>query len=329
MADEKKYHPAEGTQTAEVNPSKKGIEYVPGTGEKASSDKITRAYLDSMLLIYRHIGAVPPDSAVTLLGQSCTTPLMSSALAVLEMTRPGGSVEFAQGMRRADALMWTGWIDTDAFRAVCDTGVKAVCGIKPFADNDRIFDAIEKAAASGAVACCMDIDHCFDDTGRDCWFILGDLAHKTEEEIGQYIAAAKAAGLPFILKGILSPEDAKRAKELGAGGVFVSHHKGIWCHAVPPAMMLPEIRAAVGEDYPVFADCGVHDGVDAFKLLAVGADGVGVGRELMTAFGKNGADGVYDRLMFMNDELKGTMAKTHCANVAEINSSAIRMRAGW
>lgn len=312
-----------------VNPSKKGIEYVPGTGEKASSDKITRAYLDSMLLVYRHIGAVPPDSSAVVLGQECPTPLMSSPLAVLEMIRPGGSVEFAQGMQRAGALMWTGWIDTDAFRAVCDTGVKAVCGIKPFADNDRIFDAIEKAAASGAVACCMDIDHCFDDTGKDCWFMLGDLSHKTEEEIAQYAAAAKAAGMPFLLKGILSPEDAKRAKELGAGGVFVSHHKGIWCHAVPPAMMLPEIRAEVGEDYPVFADCGVHDGVDAFKLLAVGAGAVGVGRELMTAFGKKGADGVYDRLMFMNDELKGTMAKTRCANVSEINASVIRMRMGW
>lgn len=312
-----------------VNPSKKGIEYVPGTGEKASSDKITRAYLDSMLLVYRHIGAVPPDSRAVVLGQECPTPLMSSPLAVLEMIRPGGSAEFAWGMQRAGALMWTGWIDTDAFKAVCDTGVKAVCGIKPFADNDRIFDAIDKAAASGAVACCMDIDHCFDDAGKDCWFMLGNLSHKTEEELGQYVAAAKAAGLPFLLKGILSPEDAKRARELGVGGVFVSHHKGIWCHAVPPAMMLPEIRAAVGEDYPVFADCGVHDGVDAFKLLAVGAGAVGVGRELMTAFGKKGADGVYDRLMFMNDELKGTMAKTHCANVREIDASAIRMRIGW
>ena len=318
------------SNNASVNPSKEGIEYVPGKREKGNSDKITRDYLDSMLLVYRHVGAVPPDSGASILGHSFTTPIMSSALAVLEKIRPGGgSIEFAKGMQRAGALMWTGWIAPDDFQAVCETGVKAVCGIKPFADNDRIFDAIERAAASGAVACCMDIDHCFDDTGKDCWFMLGDLAHKTEDEIAQYAAAAKAAGMPFILKGILSPEEAVRAKELGVGGVFVSHHKGIWCYAAPPAMMLPEIRTAVGEDYPVFADCDVHDGVDAFKLLAMGANGVGVGRELMKAFAINGADGVYDRLMFMNDELKGTMAKTHCASIGEINASSIRMRIGW
>ena len=56
---------------------------------------------------------------------------------------------------------------------------------------------------------------------------------------------------------------------------------------------------------------------------------VGVARELMSAFAKKGADGVYDRLMFLNDELLGTMAKTHCATVSEIGPGAIRMRTGW
>ena len=311
-----------------VNP-KKGWEYVPGNGPEGNSDRITRAYFDAMLLVYRHIGAVIPNSATTVLGQAVNTPIMSSALALLEKMREGGSTEFARGMERAGGVLWTGWIDLDAFKAVCDTGVKAVCGIKPFADNDRIYDAIEKAADAGAIACCMDIDHCFDDVGQDCGFVFGPLSHKTEEELRGYAAAAAAKGIPFILKGILSVEDALLAKELGMGGIVVSHHKGIWSYAVPPAMVLPEIRAAVGEDYPVFADCGIRDGVDVFKTLAVGANAVGVARELMTAFGKKGADGVYDRVMFMNDELLGTMAKTHCASIQEIGPKTVRMRTGW
>ena len=315
-------------ETGAVNP-KKGMEYVPDSagGAAGNSDKITRAYLDAMLLVYRHIGSVEPNAKTEILGLACDTPIMASPLSLLDRIRENGSAEFAKGMARANALTWTGWIDDDAFRRVCDTGARVIRGIKPFQDLDKIRGAIETAAEAGAAAVFMDIDHCFDDTGRDCPFALGQLSHKTEAELRDLIGAAK--GLPFILKGILDPADARKAKELGAGGVVVSHHHGIWCYSVPPAMMLPEIREAVGADYPVYADCGVHSGVDVYKYLASGANAVGVARELMTAFGKNGADGVYDRVMFLTDELLGTMAKTGCATVAEIGGSAIRMRSGW
>ena len=318
------------TESKTVNP-KKPREYVPDSGANAggNSDRITRAYLDSMLLVYRHIGAVAPSSWATLLGHPCATPLMSSALALLERMREGGSEEFARGMARAGAIMWTGWIDSETFRRVCDTGVSAICGIKPFQAADKILGAIEAAADAGAIAVCMDIDHCFDDTGRDCPFAFGQLSAKTEKELESFIAAANFRGMPFLFKGILDPVDACRAKELGASGIVVSHHRGIWCYAAPPAMMLPEIRTTVGEEYPVFADCGVHSGADAFKYLAAGADGVGIARDLMAAFSKAGADGVYDRLMFLNDELLGTMAKTGRATVQDIDMSAIRFRVGW
>lgn len=329
MSEEKKM-PDQNPEEISVNP-KKGWEYVPDSGPNANggSDQITRAYLDSMLLVYRHIGSVSPSTETTILGKNCGTPIMSSALAMLERMHEDGSAEFAKGVKRANAIMWTGWIDMDMFQRVCDTGVNAVCGIKPFQDNDRIYDAIEKAAAAGAVACCMDIDHCFDDTGADCGFVFGQLSRKTTDEIKGYVAAAQAKGLPFLLKGILDPADAILAKELGVHGIVVSHHKGIWCYAAPPAMVLPEIKTAVGPEYPVFSDCGMKSGVDVYKNLAAGSDAVGVARELMGAFGKKGADGVYDRIMFMNDELRGTMAKTGRAAIADIDMTAIRMRNGW
>ncbi len=326
-------HPAFENKEAKkdsVNPQK-GREYVPdiGQGAAGSSDRITRAYLDSMLLVYRHLGAVPPSTETRILNRDVSTPIMASALALLERFDPDGSAAFARGIQRAGAVMWTGWIDNEMFRRVADTGANAVCGVKPFQDNDKIYEAIEKAAEAGAVGICMDIDHCFDDTGADCGFVFGQLGHKSLAEIQSYAAAASAHGLPFFLKGILDPADAIVARKLGVAGIVVSHHQGIWCYAAPPAMMLQEIRSAVGSEYPVFADCGVHSGVDVFKYLAAGADAVGVARELMTAFSKKGADGVYDRIMFMNDELKGTMAKTGRATLKEIDMSAIRFRSGW
>lgn len=327
MPDEMRPPMPEGKSDG-VNP-KKGMEYVPDSGGSGNSDRITRAYLDSMLLVYRHIGAVSPDTGVTLFGRELRTPIMASALALLDNIRPEGSAEFARGIERAGAVMWTGWIDNDMFGRVCDTGAAAVCGIKPFLDNDRIYGAIESAARAGAVGICMDIDHCFNDMGEDCQFAFGQLSHKTVAELEGFIGEAKKHGLPFFLKGILDPADAVAARTIGAAGVFVSHHKGIWSYAAPPAMMAREVREAVGGDYAVFADCGVHSGVDVFKYLASGANAVGVARDLMGAFAKKGADGVYDRIMFLNDELRGTMAKTCRAHIGDIDMSAIRFRNGW
>ena len=317
-------------ENAAVNPLKPA-EYVPDSshGSKGDSDQITRDYLDSMLLVFRHIGSKAPDSTTTLFGKASPTPIMASGLALLEKIYEDGAAEFAKGILRANTVMWTGWIGMEMFKRVCDTGVRAVCGVKPFQDMERVHRAIEEAAGAGAEAVCMDIDHCFDDTGKDCAFVFGQLARKTEDDLRGFIKTAHENKIAFILKGILDPIDAVKAKELGADGIVVSHHFGIWCYAAPPAMMLPEIRKTVGWEYPVYADCGVHSGVDVFKYLATGAAGVGVARELMTAFRKNGADGVYDRLMFMNDELLGTMAKTGRTTIADIDLSAIKMRIGW
>ena len=212
-------HPAFENKEAKkdsVNPQK-GREYVPdiGQGAAGSSDRITRAYLDSMLLVYRHLGAVPPSTETRILNRDVSTPIMASALALLERFDPDGSAAFARGIQRAGAVMWTGWIDNEMFRRVADTGANAVCGVKPFQDNDKIYEAIEKAAEAGAVGICMDIDHCFDDTGADCGFVFGQLGHKSLAEIQSYAAAASAHGLPFFLKGILDPADAIVARKLG------------------------------------------------------------------------------------------------------------------
>ncbi len=315
---------------ATVNPQKRG-EYVPqgGPKDKGNSDAITRAYFDAMLLSFRHIGAEKPDTAVTLLGHECKTPLMAGMLALLDRVHEGGTPAFAKGVQRAGALLWTNFTEEDSFRRVMDTGVTAIVCLKPFQDTEFFLNTAHRAAALGAAGICMDIDHCFDDRGEYCGFIGGQLAPKSPEELRKIGDECKKLGIPFILKGILDPADAVAARELGADAIFASHHRNIWSYAVPPAMALPSLREALGPDYPIFADCGVKSGVDAFKLLAAGANGAAVARELLTAFGRGGEDGVYDRLMFLNDELKGTMAKTARRTVEEIDQSAVLLRQGW
>ena len=118
-------------------------------------------------------------------------------------------------------------------------------------------------------------------------------------------------------------QDAVRAKELGCAGVILSHHNGLMRWAAPPYMLLPEIRKAVGDDFLLIADGGIQDGFDAFKVLALGADLVCVGRALMPAYDENGAEGVAQVISAMTDELKAMMVRTGASDPEHIDPSVI------
>ena len=107
-----------------------------------------------------------------------------------------------------------------------------------------------------------------------------------------------AAKVPFIVKGVLSPEDAEKSVKAGAAGLVVSHHHGMMQYSVPPLKVLPEILSAVGGSVPVFVDCGIESGMDAYKCLALGAAAVSVGRHLMPLL-KQGPEAVAARIMEM------------------------------
>ena len=122
---------------------------------------------------------------------------------------------------------------------------------------------------------------------------------------------------------MLSEADAYKCLQAGVKGIVVSHHHGIMEYAVPPLRILPSVVKVVGGEIPVFLDCGIVSGMDAFKALALGADGVCAGRVLMEPLREKGAEGVRDTLLGMTDELKGVMAKTGCFDLAHMDASVI------
>jgi len=310
---------------AEDRKMKGTAEYVPDSdSRKGNADAITRDYFDSLLLELRHMGNVNPVTKRKILGHDVETPIMASPMALLERVQPSlGNAGFARGVKDAGAIMWAGWLEEEEYRRVADTGAAIIRGIKPFADEDKIFRAIETACETGAVGIFMDIDHCFDDAGRDCGFAFGQLGHKSLEQLKSYVEASK---IPFLFKGILSPADIDRCVEVGAAGVMVSHHKGIWSYAVPPLAVLPEIRERAAGRLEIFADCGVRTGIDAFKVLARGADGAGVARLLMAAYGKGGTEAVTGTIRELTEQLAGTMAKTGACDPYHIDPAVIRHR---
>ena len=268
---------------------------------------LTRKYYDSLLIEMRLMGAVEPDTGMDLFGCHFNSPIMTGAMSHMSHYVKGepGPMEFlAQGAKNAGCVHWVGMVDNDHFAQVMEMGAKTIRVVKPYADDSRILEDIRVAEELGCIAVAMDIDHVLTSTGENDIAMGNEMKQKTLEQMASY---AQATSLPFIVKGVLSVHDALRAKEIGAAGVMVSHHGGRLAYLVPPAVVLPRIKEAVGDSMHVFADCGIASGMDAYKALALGAEAVGVGTHLAAIARADGAEGVDKRLNEMRGELKGAM----------------------
>ncbi|MEJ6402737.1 alpha-hydroxy acid oxidase [Yoonia sp. 2307UL14-13] len=116
-------------------------------------------------------------------------------------------------------------------------------------------------------------------------------------------------GGKLILKGILDPEDAKKAVEVGADAIIVSNHGGRQLDGALSAIrMLPSIVAAVGDQVEVHMDSGIRSGQDVLKALALGAKGTYIGRAYIYGLGAMGQEGVTKALDVIHKELDTTMA---------------------
>lgn len=284
------------------------------------SNQITREYFDSLLIEMRHIDAVLPSTKFELFGETFDTPVMMAALSHLNNVYEDGMVEMAKGALAANAVNWAGMGDQDEIAAITATGARTINIIKPYADNDYILKRIEHAERCGVMALGMDVDHSFGGNGRYD-IVLGEhMKPKTLTEIKEFIKSTK---LPFIIKGVLSEQDAYKALEAGAKGIVVSHHHGIMNYAVPPLLVLPRIAKVINGQIPIFVDCGVMSGSDVFKALALGANAVSAGRAIMEPLKKNGAEGVKNQIVKMTEELAGIMARTCSPDIYHIDSSVI------
>lgn len=287
------------------------------------SNQITREYFDRILLEMRHIDGVKPDTAVELFGEKFTMPITTAALSHLNGTCENGMAKMAEGAALAGALCFSGMGEREELADMCKTGARVIKIIKPHGDNATVLEKIRQAEEDGAFGVGMDIDHAFNGQG-DYDTVCGlPMKPKSMEELEGFVQATR---LPFVVKGVLSTVDAKKALSIGAAGIIVSHHHGIMDYAVPPLMILPEIVKVIGGRIPVLVDCCMESGMDVFKALALGADAVCVGRAIMSPLKENGAEGVRDTFVRMNNELKGVMARTGFANVAAIDDSIIWKR---
>jgi 4-hydroxymandelate oxidase len=134
----------------------------------------------------------------------------------------------------------------------------------------------------------------------------------------------RTSTLPVWVKGVLHPLDAIKLKEAGCAGIIVSNHGGRSLDGAPASLdALPAVRAALGATFPVLFDGGIRSGSDVFKALALGADGVLIGRLQMYALSVAGSLGVAHMITLLREELEVCMAQAGSATVQEINAAAL------
>ena len=129
---------------------------------------------------------------------------------------------------------------------------------------------------------------------------------------------------PLVIKGVLDPDDARAAADVGADAIVVSNHGGRQLDgASSTARALPGIADAVKGRMPILADSGVRSGLDVVRMLALGADGVLLGRAWLYALAARGEAGVAMLLSLIEKEMRVAMALTGVRRVADIDRSIL------
>ena len=292
--------------------------------DTGNSNNITRAYLDSLLIETRYMNADNPSTEFELFGKKFASPVMTAALSHLDHSGAYPTAEaLAEGARDAGCVCWYGMAEEAEIEAMAAKGGSLIEIIKPYKDRDLIFRKIEHAEKLGLLAVGIDIDHPFANDGSPDICDGYELKALTTDELA---GICRATELPVITKGVLSVYDAEEVLKAGAGGMVISHHNNRIEYALPPLQILPEIVKLTDDRVPVFVDCMIQTGMDAFKALALGAKGVSIGRPLLSAYKQDPEKGICSYLMKVRDELAKAMAFTGTRDLSQMDPSVIHMR---
>lgn len=203
---------------------------------------------------------------------------------------------------------------TAAIKAAGGLGIPTV---KPW-NLETIREKMELVKASGSFAVAMDID------GAGLPFLKNLTPPAGSKTVDELREVAEMAGVPFIIKGIMTRRGALKAKDAGAAAIVVSNHGGRVLDQCPAtAEVLEDIVEAVGGRMKILVDGGLRSGVDVFKALAMGADGVLLGRPFVTAVYGGAAEGVQCYIDKIGGELEDTMRMCGANTISDISRDMI------
>lgn len=314
---------------------------VPGMGGlgTASSFKANVVGLAEYKLNMRLIHDVKdPDLSTNFLGFAMSIPVMAAPIGGISYNMGEAVSEqeyidaIVHGCATRGAVGCTGdgvppHIHEAGFAAIRNEEGRGIPFLKPW-DGEWLDEKLEKALAAGSKVIGMDVDA----AGLITLRLLGrPVAPKSADELKIFMGKVHAAGAKFILKGIMTASDAVKAAELGVDAIVVSNHGGrVLDHTPATATVLPAIVDAVrayeavnGGHMVIMVDGGVRDGADVFKMLALGAEMVLIGRPFSIAAMGGLEEGVTKYLDQLKAQLTQAMVLTGCPDIKSINREAL------
>ncbi len=305
---------------------------VPGMGGKGTGTSFISNYndLEKITLNLRTIHDVKePELNIELFGQHLSMPVMPAPVTGVNINMGNNVTEedyiraVIRGSKNAGIVPMVGdsayksFIE-DNLKVLKEESVFGIPFIKPW-NNEELLSRIDLAMTSNPVALGIDIDA----AGLDTLKMHGQRVDpKSLEELK---AVKNHLKVPMIIKGIMTIEEAELAILAGASAIVVSNHGGrILDHTPSTAAVLKDIATTVNGRCKVFVDGGVRSGVDVFKLLALGADAVLIGRPFAQYAIGGGEEAVTLYAQKIYNELKGAMLLTGCKDLQSIKESSTK-----
>lgn len=235
------------------------------------------------------------------------------------------SVELVNGCHSAGTIAFTGdgvkdEVFTGTLEAIKKNNGFGIPTIKPWS-KEEVIKKIKLSEEAGAFAVAMDIDA----AGLSILAAQGKpVSPLSKDDLKEII---NSTHLPFILKGVMSKEVAKKAIDAGVYGIIVSNHGGRVLDETPSTIeVLKEIVNEVDKKIKVFIDGGFRSGLDVFKALALGADAVLIARPYATAVYGGSREGVKLYTEKLGKELEDTMIMTGCSSLKDIDEKKVKIK---
>ena len=305
---------------------------MPGPGAKGIGDTAIRNY-DKWKEIRVQMDTLvenrPIDTSLSLFGKNFKYPFFAGPVGAVNL-HYGDSLndvsyndilvsscaEFGIAAFTGDGT--DGNVMVAATKAIKKAGGFGIPTVKPW-NIETIREKMAMVKEAEAFAVAMDVDAAGLPFLKN---LMPPAGSKSVEEIREIV---DVAGVPFIIKGIMTVKGALKAREAGASAIVVSNHGGRVLDQCPAtAEVLEEIADAVDGSMKIFVDGGIRSGTDVFKALALGADAAIIARPFVTAVYGGGREGVEAYIQKIGSELADTMAMCGVSSLSEITRDCVR-----
>jgi 4-hydroxymandelate oxidase len=269
------------------------------------------------------------DLTSDLFGQKMFAPILVGPAARQQTFHPDGELAMVRGAGAAKATVV---VSSDSSYPLEKIAAEAKAGlwyqVYPDADTSALRTRVQEAVKAGCKAVCLTVASPYRGASASGAPIPSRLASLSHPAVNWSVIDQLRQGIsvPFVLKGILTPEEADAAVKHGVQGIVVSNYGGLLTPGLAcPMEMLASITAAVAGKIPVLIDGGFRRGSDAMKALAFGAQAVLVSRPALWGLAAYGAEGVQSVLEMLQTELARTMCQCGTETLKAVGPSAVKI----